>query len=132
MYISKAYLSPFICNNIPAAPVYVPDQLIWYSRACGSYHDFLDSRLLLTNKLLNQGFLEVKKKQHFVCCTVAKMTWLTVAKYLCHKWPELCSVCRNQNSIMSSFVTTQLIFDRNNTRGATAYPSGAHTCIQRF
>jgi len=33
---------PFICSNIPAAPacgVYI-SQLIRYSRACGSYHDF--------------------------------------------------------------------------------------------
>jgi hypothetical protein len=28
-----------------------------YSRACGSYQDFLDRGLLLTRKLLNQGFL---------------------------------------------------------------------------
>ena len=49
----------FICSNIPAAPVYgvyIP-QLIRYSRPCGSYHDFLDSGLLLTSKLLNQAFL---------------------------------------------------------------------------
>jgi hypothetical protein len=31
-----------------------------YSRACGSYQDFLDRGLLLTRKLLNQGFLLVK------------------------------------------------------------------------
>jgi hypothetical protein len=30
-------------------------QLIRYSRACGSYQDFLDRRLLLTRKLWNQG-----------------------------------------------------------------------------
>jgi len=29
-------------------------------RACGSYHDFLDRGLLLTRKLLNQGFLLVR------------------------------------------------------------------------
>ena len=34
--------------------------LIQYSRACGSYHDFLGRKLLLTRKLLNQGFLVVK------------------------------------------------------------------------
>ena len=53
---------PFICSNIPAAPaygVYIP-QLIRYSRACGSYQDFLDIGLLLTRKLLDQGFLLVK------------------------------------------------------------------------
>jgi hypothetical protein len=34
-------------------------RLIRYSRACGSYQDFLDRGLLLTRKLLNQGFLVV-------------------------------------------------------------------------
>jgi hypothetical protein len=54
----------FICSNIPAAPVYgvYIYQLIGYSSACGSYQDFLDRRLLLTRKLLNQGFLLVKLK----------------------------------------------------------------------
>ena len=52
---------PFICSNIPAAPAYgvYISQLIRYSRACGSYQDFLDIGLLLTRKLLNQGFLLV-------------------------------------------------------------------------
>ena len=56
---------PFICSNIPAAPaygVYNISQLIRYSRACGSYQDFLDRGLLQTRKLLNQGFLLVKLK----------------------------------------------------------------------
>jgi hypothetical protein len=50
---------PFICRNIQTAPAYgvYISQLIWYSRACGSYPDFLDTALLLTRKLLNQGFL---------------------------------------------------------------------------
>jgi hypothetical protein len=37
-------------------------QLIRYFRACDPYHDFLDRGLLLTRKLLNQGFLVVKSK----------------------------------------------------------------------
>jgi hypothetical protein len=55
---------PFICSNIPAAPAYgvYVSQLIRYSRACGSYQDFLDRGLLLTRKLLNQGFLFIKLK----------------------------------------------------------------------
>ena len=55
---------PFIRSNIPAAPAYgvYISQLIRYSRACGSYQDFLDRGLLLTRKLLNQGFLLVKLK----------------------------------------------------------------------
>jgi hypothetical protein len=50
---------PFICSNIPAAPAYgvYISQMIRYPRACGSYQDFLDRGLLLTRKLLNQGFL---------------------------------------------------------------------------
>ena len=39
---------PFICSYIPAAPeygVYI-SYLIRYSRACGSYQDFFDIRLL--------------------------------------------------------------------------------------
>ena len=33
-----------------------------YSETCGSYHDFLDNRLLLTRKVLTQVFLVVKLK----------------------------------------------------------------------
>ena len=55
---------PFICSNIPAVPAYgvYITQLIRYSRACGSYQDFRNRGLLLTRKLLNQGFLLVKLK----------------------------------------------------------------------
>jgi hypothetical protein len=54
----------YVCSNIPAAPAYgvYISQLIRYSRVCGSYQDFLDRGLLLTRKLLNQGFLLVKLK----------------------------------------------------------------------
>ena len=41
--------------------VYI-SQMIRYSRACGSYQDFLDKGLLLTRKLLNLGFLLVELK----------------------------------------------------------------------
>ena len=53
---------PFKCNKIPAAPAYGEciSQLMRYSRACGYYQDFLDRGLLLTRKLLNQGFTLVK------------------------------------------------------------------------
>ena len=87
---------PFICSNIPAAPAYgvYISQLILYSRACGSYQDFFDRGLLLTRKLLNQGFQLVKLKSSHESFTVATMTWLTVMEYLCHKWPRIYSNCR--------------------------------------
>jgi hypothetical protein len=56
----------FICSNIPAAPAYgvyiYISQMIRYSRACGSYQDFIDRGLQLTRQLLNQGFYLVKLK----------------------------------------------------------------------
>jgi hypothetical protein len=54
----------FICSSIPAAPAYgvYISQLIQYSRTCGSYQKFLDRGLLLTRKLLNQGFLLTKMR----------------------------------------------------------------------
>ncbi len=67
---------PFICSNIPAAPangVYI-SQLIRYSRACGSYQDFLHKGLLLS-----QGFLLVKLNSSL------RKVLLIFMKYLCHK-----------------------------------------------
>ena len=45
----------------PAYGVYI-SPLKRYSRSCGSYQDFLDRGLLLTRKLLDQGFLLAKLK----------------------------------------------------------------------
>ena len=62
---------PFICSNITAAPAYgvYISQLKRYTRAWGSYRDFLDLCLLLARKLLNQGFLLVKLKSLLrKCC----------------------------------------------------------------
>ena len=58
---------PFLCSNIPAVPAYgvFISPLIRYSRAYGSYQDFLDRGLMLTRKLLNQGFLLVKLKASY-------------------------------------------------------------------
>ena len=55
---------PFICSNIPAAPVYgiYISLLIRCSLACGFHHDFFDRGLLLAMKISNQGFLVVKLK----------------------------------------------------------------------
>jgi hypothetical protein len=55
---------PFICSNILAAPAYgvYISQLTRYSRACGSFLDFLGRGLLLTSKLPNQMLLLVKFK----------------------------------------------------------------------
>ena len=123
---------PFICNNIPATPAYelCISQLIRYSRACGSYQDFLDTGLLLTRKLLNQGFLLIKLRSSLRKYLVATMTWLTVMEYLRHKWPRICSTCCKHFPVLSSFMTYHQVCNQINTTGVTsgrgtAYPSGA-------
>jgi hypothetical protein len=96
----------FICSNIPAAPAYgvCISQLIRYSRACVSYQDFLDKGLLLTKKLLNQGFLLVKLKS-----SLRKF-------YGCHQrlgWP-LWNICvTNDHGYVPLVVNTYRSFPRS-------------------
>jgi len=51
--------------------------------------DVLDRVLLLTRKLLNQGFQVVKLSHHFESFTVVTMIWKTVTEYQCNKRPDL-------------------------------------------
>jgi len=54
----------FTSGNIPAAPacgVYI-SQPILYSRAGAQYSDFLNRAQLLTQKLLNQGYVAPRLK----------------------------------------------------------------------
>jgi hypothetical protein len=122
---------PFICSNILAAPAYgvYISQLVQYSRACGSYKDFLDRGLLLTRKLQNQGFLLVKLKSSLRTFYGRTMTVLTVMECLCHKWPRICSLCHKHFPVLSSFMTynrvCNYIYTTSSTSGAgTVYPSG--------
>ena len=44
-------------------------------------------------------------------------SWLTVAEYLCHKWPRIYYACRNHNPfLISSFVTYHQILTRATRR----------------
>ena len=74
----------YIWSNIPAAPAYrvCISQLIRYFRACCSYQLFLDSELLLTRKLPNQG---ISWSHHFEGCAVANIFRLTVPEYLVYR-----------------------------------------------
>jgi hypothetical protein len=109
---SHCELSIYIYRHIPATPAYgiYIAQMIRYSRACGSYQDFLDRGLLLTRRLLNQGFLLVKLMSSLRIFSVATITWLTVMEYLCHKWPRICSTCRNPSRFFPhSWLITGLV-----------------------
>jgi len=38
------------------------------------------------------------------------MTWSTATKCLCHKWPRICSVCRNHNPVLPhSWLITEFV-----------------------
>jgi hypothetical protein len=58
--LSILYIATFQ-QHLHMEYIYI-SQVIWYSKACGSYNDFLDWRALLTRKLLNKGFLMIKLK----------------------------------------------------------------------
>ena len=53
------------------------------------------------------------------------MTWLTVMKYRCHKWPRIYSTCRKHFSVLSAFMTYHRVNTTDVTSGAaTANPPG--------
>jgi hypothetical protein len=93
---------PFICTSIPVAPAYrgYISQLIRHSSACVSYHDFPHRGLLITKILLKQWFLVVKLKSSLRTSCGSHHELINCYGYLCHKWPRICSVCRNHNPVL--------------------------------
>ena len=68
-------------------------------------------RISLIDDCCNQGSYWTKRSyslswsHHFDSFTIGTMTWLIVMKYMCHKWPRICSTCRKHFLILSSFMT---------------------------
>jgi hypothetical protein len=121
-----------IYSNIPTAPAYgvYISQLIWYSRACGSYEDFLDRGFLLTRKLLNQWFLLVKLKSSLRKFYGRQHDLVDRYGISVTTDPRICSTCRKQFLVLSSFMTYHRVCSKIYTMGATsgagaAYPFGA-------
>ena len=88
-------------------------QMIRYSRACGSYQDFLDRGLLLTRKLLNQGFLLVKLKSSLRKFYGRHHDLVDHYGISVSQRPRICSTCRINTSrafphsrLITGFVTT--------------------------
>jgi predicted DNA-binding transcriptional regulator len=71
------------------------------------YMVLVDRGLMLTRKLLNQGFLVVKYFKNLIIANIME--------YMCHKWTRICSVCRNPSPIVSSLTTYNLILNKNST-----------------
>ena len=55
---------PFLSSNIPTSPAYVVliSQLIRYARACSSYGCFILRSMRISNKLLEQGYVNERLK----------------------------------------------------------------------
>jgi len=53
---------PNMCSNIPASPAYgvYISQLIRYAKASSNYSDFLKRHLYLRNRLLDQGYKQIR------------------------------------------------------------------------
>ena len=65
-----------------------------------------DQQNIRIGKLLNQWFLLVKVEVNiFNVRTVVTMIWLNATKYLCQKWPRVCSTCRKHFLVPSPFMT---------------------------
>jgi hypothetical protein len=100
--------------------------------------DFLDRGLLLTRKLLNQGFLLVKLKSSLTSKVLLSPLWLGWPLWnMCNKWPRICSTFRKHFPVLSLFMTCHRICNYINTTGVTngtgtAYPSGAPEFIPGF
>jgi len=129
---------PFIDSNIPSYSAYgvYMSQLIWSSRACNSNQHFLHRSVLLTRKLLNQGYIETKLRStikivlgrynHLALpyrVSVNNMTNDICMPLYCHEYCFQSLVCHRD--IMSG--TTRVL--------GTAYPfgppnftSGFHRC----
>jgi hypothetical protein len=130
---------PFICSNIPAYGVYI-SQMIRYSRACGSYQDFLDrGPWSFVTQIFHNGQPSHGGDRNIfevMTSTLPKGTLGSVASLLAatlyqgnpdrnHKL-RICSTCRKHFPVLSSFTTYYRICNYINTTGATSGAGTAH------
>jgi hypothetical protein len=110
---------PVICSDIPAAAAYgvYISSLIRYSRACGFYQDFLDRVLLLTSKLLKNGFLLVKLKSSLRKFYGRHHDLVNRYGVFVSQMTTICSVCRIHYPVLSSFLTYHPECNKSNTMG---------------
>jgi len=105
--------------------VYI-SKFIRYSRACGSYQDFLDRGLLLTRNLLNQGFLLVNL---IITSKVLRSPpWLGLPlRNMFHKWLRIHSTCRKHFPVLSSCMTYYRVCYWSNMTCSTGGTGAVHS-----
>ena len=78
-----------LCTFHLSVDIFFKSAYIWgICIAVDTVFQRFDRVLLLSGKLLNQGFLVP---------TVALMTWFMVMEYLCHSRSQICYVCGSHN-----------------------------------
>jgi hypothetical protein len=103
-----------------------------YSKSCGYYRDFLERELLQT-----KGSKQFKLKSSLRKLYGRHHDFAIVTEYPCHKWPRICSVCRNQNPVFYSIVSHYRVCNKSNMTGVTcgagkAYHSASPEFISVF
>jgi len=60
--------------------------------------------------------------------------WLTVTKYLYHRYSRICSIGRNHNPVLFSCMTYHRVYNNNNSTGATHWAGTAYLygCLANF
>jgi len=94
---------PFIDSNIPSSPAYdvYMSQLIRYSWTCNSYRDVLHWSVLLTRKLLSQGFIETRLRSTVKMFLVVTIIWQSL---IVSQWPPwLMTSVGHDIVVMSTF-----------------------------
>jgi hypothetical protein len=101
--------------------VYI-SQLICYSIACGSYHEFIERGYSHQGCCWTNGSWCLCWSHHFETFKVHDL----INRYGCHKWPRICSVCCNHNVFLSSFMTYHSVCNTtcaNNVTGTVPFRS---------
>ena len=105
-----------VCSYIPVAPHYGVHLTMEYISVDPIFHSFLvHIRISLIygccpqGSYWTKGFYWLSWSHHFESFTVVTMTWLTVAEYMCHKRPRICSTCRKHFPVLSSLMTYRRI-----------------------
>ena len=99
--------------------VYI-SQLIWYSIACGSYHEFIERGCSHQGRCWTKGSWCLCWSHHFETFKVHDL----INRYGCHKWPRIC--CCNHNVFLSPFMTYHSVCNTTcaNNGTWTVYPFG--------
>ena len=101
-------------------------QLICYSIACGSYHEFIERGYSHQGCCWTKGSWCLCWTHHFETFKVHDL----INRYGCHKWSRICSVCCNHNVFLSSFMTYHSVCNTTCANNGTGTVPFRNTWVQ--